>query len=35
MGWMLFTVELWLEVTEAERGSEGDVAGDVDAEAGA
>lgn len=35
VGWMLFTVELWLEVTEAERDSDGEVAGDVDAEVGA
>lgn len=35
MGWMLATVELWLEVTEAERDSDGEVVGDVDAEVGA
>lgn len=35
MDWMLATVELWLEVTEAERDWGGEVAGDVDAEVGA
>lgn len=35
MGWMLATVELWLEVTEAERDSDREVAGDVVAEVGA
>lgn len=32
VGWMLATGELWLEVTEAEGCSDGEVAGDVDAE---
>lgn len=35
MGWLLATVELWLEVTEAERDWGGEVAGDVGAEVGA